>query len=118
MLVKQRSWNPRSRSRPGGPDRWSRRPGRGQCHHRLSQCRRRNRHPTTAGAAGTPAAAAASAAAATEPEPEPEPHPEPLPEALQAALDVFGVSVTSGWRLAWHLPAVWGPRVASDRRFW
>jgi hypothetical protein len=27
---------------------------------------------------------------------------------LQAALDVFGVSVTSGWRLAWHLPAGWG----------
>jgi len=30
------------------------------------------------------------------------------PEVLQAALDVFGVSATSGWRLAWHLPAGWG----------
>jgi len=51
MLVKQRSWNPRSRSRPG-PNRWSRRPCRRQSRRNpgrsRDQCRRRNGTGTAA----------------------------------------------------------------------
>ena len=122
MLVKQRSQNPRSRSRPGGPNRWSRRPCRcpcrRQCHHRHSQCRRRNRHPnhsqsrrnpgrsrgqcrrrngTGTGARTAPGAAAGGVAG-----------------SARRVRRVGDQRMASGLAPARRL----GPRVASDRRFW